>query len=130
LMDHRAVSKYQATVLLAGRAGPFFYGDYKVYERVEKGRLAGCFRAVHNATKHPVLLRFLTGPVLTDPRLWAAASASTLAAGQIMSPYVQRYFEPVDLQKFKFIVSEDVRGTTLDEKVVTGRMPPAEASRI
>jgi len=130
LMDHRAISKYQATVLLAGRAGPFFYGDYKVYERVEKGRLAGRFRAAHIATKHPVLLRFLTGPVLTDPRLWDVASANTRAAAQITSPYVQRHFEAVDLQKFKFVVSEDVRGTALDEKIAGGRLPPAEACRV
>jgi hypothetical protein len=130
LMNHRAISKYQATVLLAGRAGPFFYGDYKVCERVEKGRLAGRFRAAHIATKHPVLLRFLTGPVLTDPRLWDVASANTLAAAQITSPYMQRHFEAVDLQKFKFIVSEDVRGTTLDEKIASGRLQAAEGCRI
>jgi hypothetical protein len=130
LMDHRAITKYQATVLLAGRPGPFFYGEYKVYERVDKGWLTGCFRAVHNATKHPVLLRFLSGPVLSDPRLWAAASQNTFAAAQIVSPYVQRHFEAVDLQKFKFIVSEDVRGAGLDEKLAEGRVRPAEACRM
>jgi eukaryotic-like serine/threonine-protein kinase len=130
LMDHRAITKYQATVLLAGRPGPFFYGEYKVYERVDKGSLSGRFRAVHNPTKHPVLLRFLSGPVLTDARLWAAASANTAAAAAIVSPYVQRHFEAVDLQKFKFLVSEDVRGTGLDEKITEGRVRPAEACRI
>ena len=114
LMDHRAISKYQATVLLAGRPGPFFYGEYKVYERVDKGWQSGCFRAVHNKTKHPVVLRFVSGPVLTDPRMWAAASASTAAAAQIVSPFAQRHFEAVDLQKFKFIVSEDVGEATAD----------------
>jgi serine/threonine protein kinase len=130
LMDHRAISKYQATVLLAGRPGPFFYGEYKVYERADKGWLSGCFRAVHHPTKHPVLLRFVSGAVLTEARLWAAASANTSAAAAIVSPYLQRHFEAVDLQKFKFIVSEDVRGTGLDEKTAAGRVRPAEACRI
>ncbi len=130
LMDHRAISKYQATVLLAGRPGPFFYGEYKVYERLDQGWFAGCYRAVHHSTKHPVLLRFLSGPVLSDPRLWAAASASAAAAAAIVSPYVQRHFEAVALQKFKFIVSEDVRGTGLDEKLAEGRVRPAEACRM
>src|SRR5689334_23610068 len=30
LLSRKVLSRYQATVLLAGRAGPFFYGDYKV----------------------------------------------------------------------------------------------------
>src|SRR2546430_8889434 len=39
-------------------------------------------------------------------------------------------FEGVDLQKLKFNVSEDVRGTGLDEKIAEGRLRPAEACRM
>src|SRR6185369_16057137 len=49
---------------------------------------------------------------------------------QIVSPFVQRYFEPVDLQRFKFIVSEDVRGGGLEEALAGGKMAPAEACRL
>ena len=35
LVSRNALSRYQSTVLLAGRAGPFYYGDYRVYDRVE-----------------------------------------------------------------------------------------------
>src|SRR5262245_46037345 len=68
--------------------------------------------------------------MLPAARLWAAASANTAAAAAVVSPYVQRHFETVDLQKFRFIVSEDVRGTGLDEKLAEGRVRPAEACRI
>src|SRR3954468_3172674 len=47
LLTRKVLSRYQAMVLLKGRAGPFFYGDYKVYDRIEQGRLAGQFRAIH-----------------------------------------------------------------------------------
>ena len=30
LVKKNILSKYQAVILLAGRAGPFFYGDYKI----------------------------------------------------------------------------------------------------
>src|SRR4051794_28524729 len=66
LMDLRAISRYQAQVLVAGKSGPFFFGDYKIYERIEKGRLAGCFRAIHNASKYCVILRFATGALLKE----------------------------------------------------------------
>src|SRR5262245_54869433 len=80
LMNHRAISKYQATVLLAGRPGPFFFGGYKVYERIEKGPLKGCLRAVHDATKHPVFLRFF------DAEHWPQARDNAQAAIPIRSP--------------------------------------------
>src|SRR5262245_29832701 len=115
LMDMWGISKYQAQVLLAGKSGPFFFGDYKIYERIDKGRMAGCFRAVHNDSKHCVILRFASGPLLKEPQRWAAASENTALAKQIVSPFVQRYFEAVDLPRFKFIVSEDVRGGGLGE---------------
>jgi hypothetical protein len=130
LVGRNVLSRYQAMILLAGRSGPFHYGDYKVYDRIEQGRLAGIFRAVHAASGHPVMLKFLTGPVVSQPALWAAAASSTQAASRIASPQVQRYFEAVDLQTFKFVVSEDLRGSTLDERLGSSRLPPAEACRI
>jgi len=130
LVARNVLSRYQSTILLAGRPGPFYYGDYKVYDRVESGRLAGQFRAVHAPTGHPVLLQFLTGPVVSDSRLWAAAANEAMTAGGIVSPHVQRYLEPVDLQSFKFLVSEDLRGETLDQRLAAGRFAPAETCRI
>lgn len=130
LLDLRAITKYQAQVLLAGKPGPFFYGDYKVYERIDKGRLAGWYRAVHQATKHCVLIRFATGPLLKEPQRWAAARENTLAVVPIVSPFVQRYFAAVDLQRFKFLVSEDIRGNSLEDSLTAGKLAPADACRL
>lgn len=130
LVARNVLSRYQTMILLAGRPGPFHYGDYKVYDRIEKGRLAGNFRAVHGPTGHPVLLQFLTGAVIQDPAAWADAVQNTLSACTVLSPHVQRFFEPVDLGSFKFVVSEDLRGVTLDERLAMGRFPPQEACRL
>ncbi|MCU0879116.1 MAG: hypothetical protein MUF06_15130 [Pirellulaceae bacterium] len=124
------LTEYQATIFLAGRHGPFYFGDYKVYDRVDRGRLSGQFRAVHAATGHPVLLQFLTGAWSKDPAAWAAAAADLRSAAAICSPHVQRWFEPVDVQSFKFLVSEDLRGQSLAERLAAGRLPPAEACRV
>jgi len=130
LMELRAITKYQATVLLAGKAGPFFFGDYKVYERAEKWLPAGSYRALHNTTKYSVLMRVFPAAAVRDEKTWGAMIANVAAAAQIVSPYVQRYFEAVELPKFKFVVSEDLRGTTVEEKLAKGRLPAAEACRI
>src|SRR5688572_22608551 len=68
LVRQKILTKYQAKILLAGRPGPFLYGDYKIYDRVEGGRLSGMFRAVHSATNHPVILKFLSGQVTQSPQ--------------------------------------------------------------
>lgn len=130
LVSRNVFSRYQVTVLLAGRPGPFVYGDYKIYDRVESGRLANEFRAVHAAAGHPVLLRFLTGPVAQDARLWAAAATDAQVACSLNHPQLQRYFELVDLGSFKFLVEEDLHGETLGERLGARRMPPQEACRI
>ena len=131
LVSRNVLSKYQSKVFLAGQAGPFLYGEYSVYDAVEKGRLVGWFRAVHRPTGHPVLLQFLTGPVVADPRAWAHAAQLALAAGAIHSPHVQRYLEPVDLGTFKFLVSEDLRGASLHDRLAKGgSITPAEACRL
>ncbi|MBC7856992.1 MAG: protein kinase, partial [Pirellulaceae bacterium] len=130
LVSRNILSRYQTTILLGGRSGPFMYGDYSVYDRIEKGRLAGSFRAIHRPTGHPVLLTFLTGPVIQDARLWAAAANDALAASQVASPHVQRFFEPVDLVSFKFLVGEDLRGSAADERLASGRFSVPEACRL
>jgi eukaryotic-like serine/threonine-protein kinase len=129
LVSRNVISKYQSTILLAGRSGPFLYGDYSVYDRIEKRRLTGWFRAVHRPTGHPVTLQFLTGPVVSDPRLWAHAAHLALAATAIRSPQLQRFWEPVDLGTFKFLVSEDMRGGSLEDKLAKERIAIPEVCR-
>ena len=130
LISQNIFSPYQVTVLLAGRPGPFVYGDYKIYDRIESGRLANEFRAVHGVTGHPVLLRFLSGPVVQDPTLWTAAATEAQIACSLQHPNLQRYFELVDLGSFKFLVEEDLHGETLAERLAAGRVAPQEACRI
>ena len=130
LVSRNVISPYQARILSAGLAGPFVYGDYRVYDRVDGGRLGGWFRAVHGPTSHPVLLEFLTGAVTTDPQLWATAAHEAAESAKIVSPHLQRRFEVVDLTTFKFVVGEDLRGATAEERMAQGRIPPQEACRI
>jgi hypothetical protein len=130
LVQQHALTRYQARVLLAGRSGPFFYGDYKVDERVEIGGLTGWFRGHHVPTGHPVMLRFASGALLTDPGQWALAQHAVAGVSQIASPYLLRYFEAVDLRTHRFVVSEDVQGETLAERLQRGPLPASEACRI
>jgi len=131
LISRGVLTRYQTMVLMAGRSGPFVYGDYKLYDRLESGSLAGMFRAVHVPTQHPVVLQFLTGPATQDPRQWAALASQLQVHSTAQHPHLQRCFEAVDLTSYRFLVVEDLRGQGVDQLLAGGqRLAPAEACRI
>ena len=67
LIAEGRITRYQSTLLLAGTPGPFFYGEYRVHDRMGEGLLAGRFRATHVPTSHGVILEFISGPVARNP---------------------------------------------------------------
>ncbi|MFP6671962.1 MAG: hypothetical protein VB857_11145, partial [Pirellulaceae bacterium] len=70
LVAKQILTAYQSTILLNGHSGPFFYGDYRVQDRVTSGRFDGYFQAIHQPTAHPVLLQFVSGDQYQEPGYW------------------------------------------------------------
>ena len=56
LISQGVLSRYQARVLLAGRAGPFWLGDYKIIDRYGDGQIKGLYQALCQSTAQQVLL--------------------------------------------------------------------------
>ena len=125
------ISRFQAKVLLSGQPGPFVFGDYRVYDRIEAGRLAGIFRAVHIPTNHPVLLQFLTGPYAQDvERLAKAAKRASISNG-VHHPHIVRCYHFSDQRAYKFLVMDNLYGQSMDEMLAAkGPLPPSEACRV
>jgi hypothetical protein len=131
LVARQAISRYQAKVLLKRRPGPFVYGDYKVVDRFDAGRLKGLFRAVHVPTGHPVCLRFLTGAAVSDPQAMVRLAEQCQAAAQVRHAHVARLYHLVDLGAYKFLVFEDLVGQSLEELLASSsRLASAEACRL
>jgi serine/threonine protein kinase len=133
LIDDKRISPYQAKVLLAGRPGPFVYGDYRIYDRIESGRLAGIFRALHAETKHPVCLFFLSGAAAQDPEILHRLAQQAAAAhrASVGHPHLSRCYHLADEKSYKFIVLQDLQGKRLERRLATGgALPPAEACRV
>jgi hypothetical protein len=129
----RKLSPYQGRILLAGRPGPFVYGDYQIYDRIESGRLAGIFRALHIPTRHRVCLFFLSGTAINDPEIMARLSQEALAANRasVGHPHLHRCYHLADEGAYRFIVMEDLQGKRVERLLATqGALPPAEACRI
>lgn len=130
LIARNVISPYQSRLLLAGRPGPFFYGDYVIYDRIDRGRFAGAFRAVHAGTSHPVLLQFLTGALIDDDATWQSYLTWAETECGLIHPRWQRCFEVVDLDDYRFLVLEEVYGHALADQLTQGPLPWPEACRI
>jgi len=52
---------------LSGRPGPFVFGDYRVFDRIETGRLAGLLHAVQTTSGQRVLLHVFKGRAIREP---------------------------------------------------------------
>jgi serine/threonine-protein kinase len=131
LIAQNVISRYQASVLLAGKSGPFAYGDYRVYDRIESGRFAGLFRAVHAPTAHPVLLSFLPSAMADDAEYRAHIDRTLAKLGSVSSPYLRRCYDLVDAGRYHFLVCEDLRGGPLAQSILFVQpIPPPEAARL
>ncbi|HEX4143103.1 MAG TPA: hypothetical protein VHY91_06105 [Pirellulales bacterium] len=56
LVGQGVLSRYQARVLLSGKPGPFWIGEYKIVERHDDGQIKGLFEALSRSTGQRVLL--------------------------------------------------------------------------
>lgn len=119
LLNAGKISRFQAKTLLAGTPGPFFYGDYLVYDRVESARLSSLLRARHQPTSHPVCLSFLSGPAAANPQALTRLMPQLAVARQASKgqPRLSGCYELVDLGTAKFLVVDDLRGNALEERL-------------
>jgi len=127
LVEKQVLTPYQSTILLNGHSGPFFYGDYRVQDRVTTGRFNGYFRAIHQPTAHPVLLQFVSGNQYQDPSYWQQFVAHIHKQSQIISPTLQGVYEVLDVGDFRLVAYEDLgEGQTAAELLATGERLTSE----
>lgn len=131
LVGQKLLTKYQAKVLLAGRAGPFHYADYRIQDRIASGRLSGWFRAVHLPTRHPVLLQFVPPAQAKEVASGGVLAGFVSALTSIKDPHLARCYAFVDTGNHKLFVWESLRGTSLEEQLAgTPTLPAAQALRV
>jgi hypothetical protein len=133
LVAKRALSRYQVQALLAGRPGPFVFGDYCVYERVrsKEGRLAGLYRAMHVPTRHPVLLYFMPPEIAKNDEAWQAAAHQVAWACWVGHPFVCECHHLLDVGQFKLLAIENLTGAPVAARLTGGsRLAPQDACRL
>ncbi|MDG2380086.1 MAG: protein kinase [Pirellulaceae bacterium] len=127
LVSEKRLSVYQAQVLLAGKPGPFFFGDYRVNDRVESGLGIRRFAGVHRPTNHRVLLHFWHGSA--DD--WAEIESQAARHQSLDHPHLDRCYETIQDGPFRIAISEDVEGITLRSLLAKEQpLPSGDAIRI
>jgi serine/threonine protein kinase len=130
MVANRYVTEYQAGLLSRGHADGFFLNQYKVLDRLGKGRMAGVYEAAH-ACGQRVAIKVLPPSKSKDAQLLARFQREARLALKLKHPNVVRSFQVGQAGELQFLIMEYLEGETLEEVLQRrGRLPPAEAVRL
>jgi serine/threonine protein kinase len=130
LVDKRYLTPYQATLLSSGYADNFFLGNYKILDRIGKGRMAGVYKAVHPSGQ-VVAIKVLPASKARDPQTLARFQREAQLATQLVHHSVVRTFHHGECNGLHYLVMEYLEGDTLEALLqARGKLPPREAVRI
>jgi eukaryotic-like serine/threonine-protein kinase len=130
LVARNFLTEYQVNLLAQGYAEGFYLGQYKVLDRLGKGRMAGVYHAVHDSGQ-VVAIKVLPPSKARDPQLLARFHREARLAMKLNHPNVVRAFQIGEADNLHCFVMEYLEGEPLDEVLQRrGRFPPAEAARI
>jgi len=134
LVRQRVITLWQARRLLRSDRGPFFIGDYRLLERLEKDTYQGggkghLFRARHEPSGRVVLLVLLDPEQCRDLETWTDIVLRTTAVNRAADPTLGRTWALEQSAGQRFIICEDVPGTPLTpELAARGPRPVGEAT--
>jgi serine/threonine protein kinase len=130
MVNNRYVTPYQAMLLSHGHSAGFFLDQYKILDRLGRGRMAGVYKAVHQLGA-VVAIKVLPPSKARDPQLLRRFQREARLALRLKHPNVVRSFQIGDSNSLKYIVMEYLEGETLDEALHRRRkLPHGEAARV
>ena len=125
LVSKGVVTDYQASVLAAGRATNFLYGQYQLLNRVEVSDHHASFLARH-VSSYCVLLKFLRGHDQNDALRWRAVRMRADAVADCDCPHVLACFQTVKIAQHRMVVCEVLSGKRLEKMLPAKTRLPAE----
>jgi serine/threonine protein kinase len=127
LVANQFASEFQIGVLARGRGDQLFLNQYKLIDRVGRGRMAGVYKAVHNLGQ-VVAIKVLPPSSARDPFVFARFLREARLARGLDHPNVVRTFQIAEAIGVHYLVMEYLEGETLAEVLRRrGPLPPEEA---
>jgi serine/threonine protein kinase len=130
LAANRYVTDYQATLLSRGHSEGFFLQQYKILDRIGRGRMAGVYKAIHHLGQ-VVAIKVLPPSRAKDPVILARFQREARLAVRLQHPNVVRGYQMGEAGGHNYLVMEYLEGETLEEILQRRtKLPPAEAVRL
>lgn len=130
LVTRNYVTEYQATLLSRGQIDDFFLGDYKILERIGRGRMAGVYKAIHPSGQ-VVAIKVLPPSRAKSGQMLARFKREARLSIKLKHPHVVRSFQVGESKGVHYLVMEYLEGEPLDEVLARRkRLPASEAVRL
>lgn len=130
LVAGKYLTEYQAGLLLRGKPDNFFFNDYKLMERIGKGRMAGIYKAVHQLGQI-VAIKVLPPSRAKEPESFGRFQREARLAIKLKHPNAVRTFQTGTANGLHYLVMEYLDGETLDEVLARRKqLAPGEAARV
>jgi serine/threonine protein kinase len=130
LVARQALSDFQAGLLLKGNTDRLFLGEYKLIERIGKGRMAGVYLAKHGLGQS-VAVKILPPSKARDPQVLARFQRESRLALKLKHPNIVRAFQAGESNGLHYIVMEYLEGETLEDALERRKkLPATEAVRL
>ncbi|MFO0877860.1 MAG: protein kinase [Gemmataceae bacterium] len=130
MVSNKFLTEYQASLLARGHADGFFLNEYRILDRIGKGRMAGVYRAQHRLGQM-VAIKVLPPSRAKDPNTLARFQREARLAMRLKHPNVVRGFQMDQAGDLHYLVMEHLEGVTVEELQQARRqLPPEEAVRI
>ncbi len=130
MVANNFVTEYQATLLARGHADCFFINQYKVLDRLGRGRMAGVYKAQH-ALGQTVAIKVLPPSKAKDQQLRARFQREARLAMKLRHPNVVRTFQVGETAGLLYLVMECLEGETLEDVLQRRKkLPVSEAVRV
>lgn len=130
MVSQKILTEYQAALISRGQVDDFFLNQYKILDRLGKGRMAGVYRAIHQSGL-VVAIKVLPPSRSKDQQLLRRFQREARLAFKLRHPNVVRAFQLGEAKGLHYLVMEYLEGETLEEVLKRRkRMPPTEAVRL
>ncbi len=131
MVARRFVTEYQASLLVRGHAEGFFLGDYKILDRLGKGRMAGVYKGQHRLGQ-VVAIKVLPPSKAHEPNLFHRFKRESRLLLKLKHPNIVRAFQVGESAGLHYLVMEYLEGETLEEVMARrrARFLPGEAARL
>jgi serine/threonine protein kinase len=130
LVATEQLTAHQATLLAKGHVSHFFFNEFKILDRIGKGRMAGVYKAV-DPQGHLVAIKVLPPSKALEPQLLARFQREARLASQLNHACIVRTLQWGELRGLHYLVMEYAEGDTLETLLEErGRLAPKETARI